>query len=888
MVQESDQKNTVTAPQTDEKKSDYHYLNSQFGALNPLYDSRVADTPGGVGDLSYNFIDHAKRVIERDLSSEILENTGDYLGVVLRIETDPNQLTAVETNWLTRVQKQNCTEPAAPLLAMRVRIPELHAHLPIPKTLPTSADASGQLGEGFVQVDLEKIIGGATELAGAGLSDASIINMYPVFGCTDTATSAFVPQPGELVWVNFVDKVTQTGGIYIKPLNLEKATINSAALAGNPLAAFMVGGASSLPMQEVGGAIGAVSPEGVPLADGIPGSYPLTDPNRTVGDYAGSTMCFYGAKAGTSGLGKPKKRNRKIDMIVIHDGGNMVDGIWGVLNMSRWTKNHAGTHYFIDHDGQIFQIQDEARLIYHAGAPTADVKNGKAIPNMNNRSIGIDLMRGKPGRTFRYKTKVPKADIMKSPSYEKNLAAGLDIGAPPWSTYGGSKNFRKGPPWGYTSELLGFRSPYSKEQMQSLKLLLQDICSRYNLPYDETTIVGHGAVNVGSKAHHDPVYPFHWDELGLQNVNGPEEGNVYKLTTPPNQQSTEPAEAEVAEGALSEEEASALMDAEEFPDNEKAQVAQGMETNYPSLKKDTGNSYSSKGGFFLSPRTTISGLSRKLYESDGKETNLNSKILNRGVYRVETDISYVRSANVKIKPHNWDQKKSISSLRTNRVRVYSYGDLQQYSDNLVNVPGVRGSKDQKLHKLAAKRLEALNYSWLQYIKDYTEPELKLNNISGIFRISRGYIRHKFRDNYEYYLEKMEKKYGVDSENSYDDFHSPYETGLVFDIGNNGFKADDTSMSNTNMNYYFNLVSWQWLCENAYLYGIYPNGVSPWTWEVQVPRKNWFSGDEFVFEPNTLREKKKRGTSTYGVYVIEESVATGNRTSDEKFANEIFS
>ena len=76
-----------------------------------------------------------------------------------------------------------------------------------------------------------------------------------------------------------------------------------------------------------------------------------------------------------------------------------------------------------------------------------------------------------------------------------------------------------------------------------------------------------------------------------------------------------------------------------------------------------------------------------------------------------------------------------------------------------------------------------------------------------------------------------------------------------------------------------------MSENAYLFGIYPDGTRPWRWEVQIPRANWFSGKDFIVEKNTVVSNKYRGQ--YAYYVIEESDKSGNRTSDEKFDTSIF-
>ena len=211
----------------------------------------------------------------------------------------------------------------------------------------------------------------------------------------------------------------------------------------------------------------------------------------------------------------------------------------------------------------------------------------------------------------------------------------------------------------------------------------------------------------------------------------------------------------------------------------------------------------------------------------------------------------------------------------------------------MNVPTVYSNKvrNQKLHILAAKRLEALNFQWATQISNMSADELDSNKITGIFRIYRGWTRHRFKDDYEYYTEKMEQKYGSLQEGSkYEPFHSAYETGLVFSLGNNGFTvAENLNQNEENPDfseaYYNDLYSWRWLVDNAHLFGIYPNQFSPWRWEVQVPRANWFSGTEFV---NPRRAPVINGIKyPYCAYVIEKSIETGSKTSDEEFNQTIF-
>ena len=83
----------------------------------------------------------------------------------------------------------------------------------------------------------------------------------------------------------------------------------------------------------------------------------------------------------------------------------------------------------------------------------------------------------------------------------------------------------------------------------------------------------------------------------------------------------------------------------------------------------------------------------------------------------------------------------------------------------------------------------------------------------------------------------------------------------------------------------NSISWSWLIQNAYLYGIYPSGINLMRWEVQVPRRNWNSGGDFANSKDGSFVNGKY--YKYCTYVIEESIKSGRLTSDEKFETETF-
>lgn len=310
-----------------------------------------------------------------------------------------------------------------------------------------------------------------------------------------------------------------------------------------------------------------------------------------------------------------------------------------------------------------------------------------------------------------------------------------------------------------------------------------------------------------------------------------------------------------------------------------SQVAKYVSLNTPYSQKKGANFYSSNGGLILKPRTTLAGFSQKVVDEKGRMVHKDSKILNRGVYKVPTEITYLKD--IKIKPleyDSYDYNGPLHALVNNRVRVYSYGNLGNFAQNLVPVTTASGIRTQKLHILAAERIKELNYGWVDFLKTTTAASISYSGFTEIFKISQGWSSNKYDDNYKLYEEKLIEKFGSLEEGmKFEPFHTSYETGLVFKFGNNGFV-------DKNIDFLKN-KAWQWLVNNAYLYGIYPTGRVYNEWEVKIPRENWFNGLEFIdYNSRSMINGKYY---KYCAYVIEESVKTGKNTSDEEFDNNIF-
>ena len=203
--------------------------------------------------------------------------------------------------------------------------------------------------------------------------------------------------------------------------------------------------------------------------------------------------------------------------------------------------------------------------------------------------------------------------------------------------------------------------------------------------------------------------------------------------------------------------------------------------------------------------------------------------------------------------------KEGAPFTENRVRRNAFGALPSDSPLLVPIPSVGTTR--KVHTLVAKRLEAMNRAWVA-----------ANPGKAPFKAASGWRRHKWRS-YKQYVDRMEapppRGYGSLREGrKWMAYASPHETGLAIDFGNNGLTPKKAQISRM-----LREPAYRWLQHNAYKYGFSPYGNEPWHWEVQMPRDNWNSGEEF--------------TSDLSVYVEEKSNETQRLTRNVIFAKEVF-
>jgi hypothetical protein len=230
--------------------------------------------------------------------------------------------------------------------------------------------------------------------------------------------------------------------------------------------------------------------------------------------------------------------------------------------------------------------------------------------------------------------------------------------------------------------------------------------------------------------------------------------------------------------------------------------------------------------------------------------------------------------------------KEPQAYKENRIRVFAFGALPVNSPLLVSVPSTK-SKGQKVHKLVASRLKALNEAW--------------TNETGksAFLVASGHRRHRWNHDFEYYKKKIIEEYKSKYPAGTSDaqvfrkgsglkaFMSPHETGLAVDFGNNGLVPETSpSRGGRPIGEQRNTAAHIWLKNNAHFFGFTPYKFEPWHWECLVPRENWKSGEEFspmatrIVEvsktpyPENVKDNKGRSYNVKGQQLA---------TTDEVFA-----
>jgi len=130
-----------------------------------------------------------KEFIRDFYTPNVFKDTGPYKGIVLRIE---NKNKPEDGSWLSNYFKKFFGDNIPTLTRIKVRIPELHSMLPIPKTI------------------------------GPDSEEHFIIDMYPTFVAQNNSPElSKEPEINSLVWVDFGNKINYTDPIYLGPIDIK-------------------------------------------------------------------------------------------------------------------------------------------------------------------------------------------------------------------------------------------------------------------------------------------------------------------------------------------------------------------------------------------------------------------------------------------------------------------------------------------------------------------------------------------------------------------------------------------------------------------------------------------------------------------------------------------
>ena len=160
----------------------------EFGELNPIedkfsrksFDSHTSDPMRAMREAAIEVF-----------TPNAMEGTGPYKGIVLQVLPDPPKESQPPGDWVANFFGVSTETQDVPVLKRyKIQIPELHAMLPAPTQYCTSEGETG--------------------------AHMDIINKYPTFVSKDSNTSILHPAgPGDLVWVDFGNRINQTDPTYL-------------------------------------------------------------------------------------------------------------------------------------------------------------------------------------------------------------------------------------------------------------------------------------------------------------------------------------------------------------------------------------------------------------------------------------------------------------------------------------------------------------------------------------------------------------------------------------------------------------------------------------------------------------------------------------------------
>lgn len=295
-----------------------------YGDLNPIAPPtfRRRTRPTSV-------LDAVHRAIQSNESIDSLNNTGPYKAIVLRVDDRSMIKMPPGNSWFSWFSAGE----SYPFHRIKARIPELHAMLPVPKEY------------------------GATKG-----SDATIIEMYPTFEANSDELDA--PAVGDVVWVDFENKLNMTGPIFIGPV-FGAPNVNPNGAMAPTATNYVALDGKLLVEREMGNAI-------------ITSQQPYVDYIVIDGvqhKIAVKVRHLNAKKAESMPFGYRARKAAKPKMIVVHwDAATSADACADALS-----RRGLATHFVIDNDGTILQLFDPVKSVtFHAGS-------------VNEVSVGIDI-----------------------------------------------------------------------------------------------------------------------------------------------------------------------------------------------------------------------------------------------------------------------------------------------------------------------------------------------------------------------------------------------------------------------------------------------------------------------------------------------------------------
>jgi hypothetical protein len=229
-------------------------LKLPFGALNNV-DEAIGGRRQKVSP-DENWLDLVTTAGVNSLIPNVLQGTGPYKAIVLRVESDSS--TPEGGNWLSATYDALFGTPP-PLVKIKARIPEIHAMLPIPEQ---TGDAPGP--------------------------HQPIIDLYPTFiaefGLMD------VPKVGDIVNVDFGNKNTWDDPIYLGPL--ARSANGAGALGGIAGAGIFGNCGASMPVAPTPSTQTTTPKAGTPPQDTSELTY--ANPPEHISGYGPATALYDG------------------------------------------------------------------------------------------------------------------------------------------------------------------------------------------------------------------------------------------------------------------------------------------------------------------------------------------------------------------------------------------------------------------------------------------------------------------------------------------------------------------------------------------------------------------------------------------------------------------